>query len=95
MKASEILFGIPTQIEIAEAINAAKGQHKETVRRMATAIDLLRGGGWELVKVKAKGTAGEIEGGKARPAWCAPRPAGGDDYFRAEQGSGVDRATPR
>jgi hypothetical protein len=46
----ELTFDLPTQIEIAEAVQAATGAHKGTVRRMAVAIDLLRDGGWEVVK---------------------------------------------
>lgn len=50
----EILFGLPSQIEIAEALAAIPaGPHHETVRRMASALDLLQAGGWEFVS-KAK-----------------------------------------
>lgn len=51
MDAEEVLLQLPSQIEIAEAIHALQdGRHRETVRRMASALDLLREGGWEFVQ---------------------------------------------
>lgn len=51
----EILLRIPSQIEIAEALHSVpSGPHRETIGRMATALDCLRDGGWEFVEKAPK-----------------------------------------
>lgn len=47
----DIILALPSQAEIAAAMHATPaGQHRDTVRRMATALDVLRSGGWEFVR---------------------------------------------
>lgn len=47
----EIRFNLPSSIEVAEALmTIPAGKAKDTVRRLAMAVDLLRNG-WEAVRV--------------------------------------------
>jgi hypothetical protein len=63
----EITFDIPSQIEIADALHALPpGVHHDTVRRMATVIDLLRDGGWEVVRGAGTRTVPRLEEGPPR-----------------------------
>ena len=75
----EILLALPSQIEIAAALHAVPdGPHRETVGRMATALDCLRGGGWEFVereprieRLKAGDpTFEELNSTHSRDQWC-------------------------
>ena len=64
----EILLGLPSQIEIADALMALPpGAQHETVRRMAAALDLLRGGGWEFVEAKDERPKALPDEGKLLP----------------------------